>query len=169
MRTFAPRALAAALVVALTVPALATGPDPVSGPAGLAKLKSLAGTWTGANDQGPYTVEYEVVGNGSAVVERLFPGTPHSMVTVYHLDGDALVATHYCSIGNQPHLRLDGAASDGNSLVFGYTGGTNIRPDVPHIAGARFVFTDADHFTTDWASMKGDEAEGTMHFDLTRK
>lgn len=31
-------------------------------------------------------------------------GTPMEMVTVYHMDGHKLVATHYCMLGNQPYL-----------------------------------------------------------------
>ena len=31
-------------------------------------------------------------------------GTPMEMLTVYNMDGDDLVATHYCVLGNQPRL-----------------------------------------------------------------
>mgnify|MGYP003352508404 CR=1 FL=1 len=35
-----------------------------------------------------------VTAAGSAVVETIAPGTPHEMVTVYHLDGDKLADTY---------------------------------------------------------------------------
>jgi hypothetical protein len=45
----------------------------------------------------PVRVEYRVTGAGSAVVETLFPGTPHEMVTVYHARKGVLCMTHYCA------------------------------------------------------------------------
>ena len=46
-------------------------------------------------------------GGGSAVTETLFPGTAHEMMSVYHMDGDDLVLTHYCAGGNQPRMMLE--------------------------------------------------------------
>src|SRR5437868_15374337 len=72
-------------------------------------LKGLAGEWTGKAKHGDMeheaTVTYKVTAGGSAVVETVFPGTEHEMVTVYHQDGDDLVLTHYCMLGNQPRMR----------------------------------------------------------------
>jgi len=43
------------------------------------------------------------------------PGTPHEMVTMFHRDDTALMATHYCSAMNQPRMlrvREDKRAED---------------------------------------------------------
>ena len=45
---------------------------------------------------------YGVTAAGTAVMEALFPETDHEMLTVYHLEGNDLVLTHYCAMGNQP-------------------------------------------------------------------
>ena len=47
------------------------------------------------------TIVYSVIAAGSAVHEHMFPGGPHEMVTVYHLDGPDLLLTHYCAAGNK--------------------------------------------------------------------
>lgn len=47
------------------------------------------------------SVRYEVGSGGTIVRELLFPGTEHEMLSVYHLGGGQLVATHYCAVGNQ--------------------------------------------------------------------
>ena len=74
------------------------------------RLKTLAGEWRGTMGQRgkgeETTVTYRLIANNSALAETLFPGTPHEMITVYHLDSDKLLLTHYCTAGNQPTLAL---------------------------------------------------------------
>ena len=100
--------------VALTLAATAVAEDKHGTPAknaGLDRLKKLAGTWVEADDKGQPTDTivsvFKVTSNGSAVQETIFPGSDHEMVTVYYIDGPDLVLTHYCALGNQPHLKLD--------------------------------------------------------------
>src|SRR5262245_17392727 len=62
------------------------------------KFKQLAGEWQGTGDGAhgkDMKVKYQVTSGGSAVVETVFPGTDHEMVTVIHPDGDDLLLTHY--------------------------------------------------------------------------
>src|SRR5271166_1854545 len=62
------------------------------------QLKSLAGEWEGSNAQGSKAnVTYQVVSNGSVLMERLRSAGEGEMVTMYSLDGDHIVVTHYCS------------------------------------------------------------------------
>src|SRR5262245_1647364 len=72
--------------------------------ASLERFKALEGEWVAAESgemahAGDLMARYHVTAAGSAVVEEVFPGTPHEMVTVYHLDGKELVLTHYCMNG----------------------------------------------------------------------
>jgi hypothetical protein len=70
-------------------------------------LKQLEGSWTGdfgEEGMGATTYEFRVTAGGHAVEEREMLGTPMEMLTVYHMDGTALIGTHYCMLGNQPRL-----------------------------------------------------------------
>ncbi len=31
---------------------------------------------------------------------------PENMITMFHMDGDRLLMTHYCGAGNQPRMKL---------------------------------------------------------------
>jgi hypothetical protein len=72
------------------------------------RMKSLVGVWEGAADRGkgmePFKVTYELTSAGNAIVEKFAAGQPHEMVTVYYDYNGKLVLTHYCSLGNQPHM-----------------------------------------------------------------
>jgi hypothetical protein len=87
------------------------------------KLKSLAGSWN-ANAMKPdgekTNVEYRVTGAGSVVMETQFRGTDHEMITMFTVDGDDVLATHYCSAGNQPLLKLNAGKSTANRLIFDF-------------------------------------------------
>jgi hypothetical protein len=162
--------------------ALLAGPAPSSAqgatPAGadpkaaFERLKSLAGTWEGrATDEKtgpPVTVVYRSASNGSVVMEDLFPGTDHEMISIYFLDRGELVMTHYCAMANQPHMRLDGKASTADTLVFGFDGGTNLDPTKDgHIhAGVIRFLGDAVH--ADWAVWKDGKEVAQNRFFLKR-
>src|SRR5207237_10320126 len=81
------------------------------------RLKKLAGDWTTGGAE-PATASFRVTAGGSAVVETLFAGTPHEMVTVYTADGDDVKLTHYCMLGNQPTLRAKGGPAAPETLHF---------------------------------------------------
>ena len=89
------------------------------------KIKSLAGTWVPADESEMKTnVIYRVTAGGSTVEETLFPGRPDEMVTMYHMDGDSLVLTHYCAAQNQPRMRALSSA-DPNEIRFAFSGLSN--------------------------------------------
>lgn len=84
---------------------------PYVGSKAFEQLKQLAGVWEGTMDtgQGPQkiTARYKITSGGSAIVETVFEGTPHEMVTVYHDNPDRRVTlTHYCMLHNQPRMVL---------------------------------------------------------------
>ena len=99
--------------------------------AGLEKMKKLAGTWVAADKDGKPTDQVvsviKVTAGGSAVHETLFPGQPHEMVSIYTADGQDLIMTHYCVLGNQPRMKAD-RNSPLNQIVFRFAGGTNLNP-----------------------------------------
>ena len=62
------------------------------------------------------------------MLEIIFQGAEHEMVTVYHADGDEVVLTHYCVLGNQPHMKAR-PGGDGKQIVFECVGGTNLASE----------------------------------------
>ena len=131
-------------------------------------LKALAGDWTMSGGDGTVAVTYRVTAGGSAVVETLFPGAPHEMVTVYTLDKGDLVLTHYCAEGNQPHMKAV-KGGDPSTIAFKFDGGGNIKsPKDGHMHEATFTFKDADHVTSTWLFYKDGKAGETKEYSLVR-
>jgi len=85
-------------------------PAPVAHSSDFERMKGLVGVWEGKTDMGKgmetLRVAYELTSAGNAVLERFAAGQPHEMVTVYHDYNGKLAMTHYCSLGNQPHMEL---------------------------------------------------------------
>lgn len=132
------------------------------------KLKALAGTWEATTQKGQVTTTYEVVSNGSAVLERLKVPGETEMVTVYNLDGNKLVLTHYCSAGNQPRMETSGLGPDGE-LVFNFAGGDNLSdPNAGHMHHAVLKFGGADDFTYDWTFQQDGKPRFTENIHYIR-
>ena len=70
-------------------------------------LKGLVGTWEAEGKKRTVRFRYHLTGNGSAVVETVYGDDLSNtiMSTVYHLDGERLMLTHYCGAGNQPRIQ----------------------------------------------------------------
>lgn len=119
--------------------------------AAFARIKSLAGNWEATTERGTVSSSYEVISNGSAVAEHIKVPGEEEMLTVYHLDGNRLVLTHYCTAGNQPQMQAEAFDPAGNQLVFNFTGGGNLSdPNKGHMHNAVFQFTGADTFNSKW-------------------
>jgi hypothetical protein len=146
---------------------------PTQAQARLERLKTLAGTWTGkavhvSGQPMDATTVWSVTGGGSAVVETIFPGTPHEMMTVYTVDGGDLVLTHYCSAGNQPVMKAKpGGAAD--TIAFDFVRGGNMKPMDNHMHSAVITFVSDDALRTEWTSFDGGKPKGVAKFELTRK
>lgn len=133
------------------------------------RLKALEGTWTGMAHGQPAEVVYKVTSAGSAVVETLFPGSEHEMVSVYHRDGDDVVMTHYCAAQNQPRMRAKNPG-DAASLVFAFDGGTNIDAKTSmHMHDAKFEFNGPDELHAEWTSWNEGKPAETVVFEMKRK
>jgi hypothetical protein len=141
----------------------------------LEKMKSLVGTWVQADNDGKPTDQVvsviKLTGGGSAVSETLFPGQPQEMLSVYHLDGNDLLMTHYCALGNQPRMKAD-PKSPANKIVFQFAGGTNFDPKKDmHMHEGTLTFIDADHIEfSGCAWVNGEPAKDhCVTMKLTRK
>jgi hypothetical protein len=130
-------------------------------------VAGLEGRWQMESPEGPAFIEFALTAGGSAVRETMFPGTPHEMVNMYTLDGNALTMTHYCAAGNQPHMRAD--ALDGDKLAFRTAGVSDLKSADEHYMGAMtLVLVDEDHIEQHWISLNVPESDHMPAFALTR-
>jgi hypothetical protein len=138
-----------------------------------AALKKLAGDWVQLGKDGKPTDKVvssiRVTSAGTALQETLFPGSDHEMVTMYHLDGDNLVLTHYCTLGNQPRMRAE-PGKDASRIVFKFVGGTNLKSaEEHHMHQATITIAGKDRFQAEWVSCKDGKPCHQVKFDLVRK
>lgn len=119
-----------------------------------ARLQTMAGSYEvdfeGQSE--PSKVIWDNVSGGHAISEKLNAGTPHEMVSLYFLEGENLVVTHYCAIGNRPTLRLDRARSTRDEWFFDYdpaTTGIDPKSDA-HIHAAHFKWLDGGSLDAEW-------------------
>lgn len=123
----------------------ATTPTPAA--AAYAQLLDLAGHWETTTAKGTVIrLTFEPIARASALVERYEAGTTVTQ-TVYHLDGERLLLTHYCAQGNQPRLVAAPDAA-GGKLPFMFLDVTNLAGEgASRMVACEFAFEDADHFT----------------------
>lgn len=146
-------------------------PPNVSSPE-LNRIKALAGRWTsttsmfGKKDEQVFT-EYAVTAGGSAVLETIFPGTPHEMVSVYYDDDQGRLAmTHYCMMRNRPHFSLVESDKDKIKLDVTKVEGLKSKDD-PSMGAITLGFEDKDHITSTCESRgktEGDQGPMTMRY-----
>lgn len=92
------------LLYTLSGAAVADAPTPAA--QAFERLKTLQGDWEGTFPDGRrHTVNYRLTAVGTVLVETWQLGPGRESMTLYHLDGERLLATHYCPQGNQPRLQ----------------------------------------------------------------
>lgn len=96
------------------------------------QLKRLVGTWKSTNPENPTSIEVKLIANESAIVETWTMSATRQSMTVFSLDGDRLLATHYCPQGNAPRLAFTNSDESG-ALHFKFLDGTNLQdPEGSH-------------------------------------
>ncbi len=136
-----------------------------------ATLKTLPGTWegpgmhTGGKDD-KVQVDFKITGGGSAIMSEI---TGHEdMISMFHLDGDRLLLTHYCAVGNQPRMQVS-ISPDGKTLTFNYVDATNLSsPDAGHMQKMILTILDENHHTEEWVFVDHGKEHKAI-FDLRRK
>ena len=135
-------------------------------------LKKLEGKWEGAAPMGKekagdkVTVEYGVTSGGSVLTEKLFPGTPHEMLSVYHDKDGKLAMTHYCMMHNQPLMELK--SSSDKKLEFSLAKVSGIKANEAHMHALTIEFQDDDHMTQTWTSYQDGKEKETSVFKFSR-
>jgi len=139
------------------------------------RFKRIVGIWEGMTSMNrgveledqKVRVEYKLTSGGSAVVETLFPGTPHEMVSVYHDKDGKLTMTHYCMIGNQPQMDLKNA--DEKSMDFELAPDSEINANKePHMHALTISFVDNNNIVEKWTLYDQGKEKDSTSFKLTR-
>lgn len=142
------------------------------------QLKTLAGSWDGpvvmpADPSMPAMppmrvhVVLRVTSTGNAILhEMTMEGRPDDPITMFYLDGDRLLVTHYCDAGNRPRFAAR-VSPDDKTFDFDFldVSGPLDKGHMQHVA---FTFIDANHHSEEWSFLMPDGKLGTAHFDLTR-
>jgi hypothetical protein len=113
-------------------------------------LKTLAGSWQGTIMDISINFTIRAASSGTAILhEGNTDGgrPPNHEITMFYLDGDRLLATHYCDGGNRSHL--EGKMSpDGKTIEFSFldvAGSTRGG----YLKGWVFTMSDANHHTVE--------------------
>jgi hypothetical protein len=78
-----------------------------------------------------------------------------SMYTIYHVDGENLMLTHYCVSNNQPRMRAELPAKEPNVLRFSFVDATNLKsPEAGHMHRAMLRIIDENHVANEWTYRK---------------
>jgi hypothetical protein len=148
-------------------------PPPDTSSEELNRIKALEGRWESttsmfSKDGKPEKVytEFEVTANGSAVLEKIFPGTPNEMISVYYDDDKGRLAmTHYCMMRNRPTFKL--VKSEGDTLMLDVTKVEGLKSkDDPSMGAMTLEFADKDHFKSTCKS-RGKDAEKQPPMTMT--
>ena len=135
------------------------------------QLSALVGDWEGVQGGVPIKVTYTLTGDGSALMEYMKPGNSpaEAMVTMFTVDGDHLVATHYCAARNQPQMVTGVPEKLEQGVTFSLVRVTGMKtPDDWHNTGLTLIRDDADHLTQRWTyAYRG--RTGTNIFRYARK
>jgi len=144
--------------------------DKIKSEAAFDRLASLKGEWTGEAFGMKTTLIYTLTANGSALMEQCRPEKGHEMITMFTIDGEHLIATHYCSAKNQPQMATPVITDAQKPLVFSLIRVTGLKSaDDFHNTGLTVIQDDNDHLTQEWSyQSRGKTGKNIFHFTRVR-
>jgi hypothetical protein len=160
-----------ALAAAAATIVQAAGPKSETsvGPAAYARLKTLVGEWEANTEMtGKVHLSYELIAGGTSLVERESSDKMPVMITVYYLDGDRLLLTHYCGAGNQPRMQARAFNPETGEVDFDFLDATNLQPGGGHMHNARIRVPGNDHFSDEWDFYENGQRKVTDAAQYTR-
>jgi hypothetical protein len=133
------------------------------------QLTSLVGEWEAVQEGVPVRETYTLTANGSVLMSETKPADSQPMITMFTVDGDHLIATHYCVAGNQPQMVTGNLGDLDKGLTFSLERVTGMKtPDDWHNTGVTLTLDDKDHMTQRWTYLhKGKTGSAVFHY--TRK
>lgn len=117
------------------------------------KFAKLNGEWMGSNTKGwTEKVSFKTIAQGFVVVENSFDAHPNeTIMTMFYLDNDRLMLTHFCLSKTQPRLVATSFDDNGKTITFTFLDATNLPSrNKGHMDKAVFKFVDKNTFTTQW-------------------
>ncbi len=159
--------LLGSVAAALAISAVAALPaDRTKSEEAFDQLASLKGEWQGQIDGINTTLIYTLTANGSALMEQCRAEKGPEMITMFTIDGDHLLATHYCSAKNQPQMATPPISDAQKPLAFSLVRVTGLKsPDDFHNTGLTVIQEDNDHLTQEWLyDVKGNTGKNVFHF-----
>ena len=147
--------------------------------AAMAFLTTTSGDWVSGSAQHEHggaaqasnrgVVSVKTKAAGSAVVHTYAQGTPGEMETVFHMDGDQLLLTHYCALQNAPVLKFVKSNKPGE-LRFEFLGGTNFDPAIDaHLHESTFLIKDKDTIEQNSTVFAGGKANPELKSVMHRR
>ena len=132
------------------------------------RLKSLTGEWQAETKMGKSRMSYELIAHGTTLVERESFDKMPAMMTVYHLDGDRLMLTHYCMAGNQPRMQARAFDPTTGVVQFQFLDATNLPdPKTPHMHNATIHIGDG-RLVHEWQFYENERLKETHAAEYTR-
>jgi hypothetical protein len=134
------------MILALTM-LLAATPVASQADAAFTTLKTMVGDWEAqvAPDR-TLRVSYRLISKDTVLAETWTTPSGTTTMTLFHLDGTRLLATHYCAQGNQPRLKL--ARVTNGVFAFEYQDATNLKSKShSHLRRLELGPIDADRLT----------------------
>ena len=131
------------------------------------QLVTLVGEWKGEKSGTEIKLIYTLTADGSALMEEFRPDKGPAMITMFTVDGDHLLATHYCSAGNQPNMATAPITDPQTKrIVFSLVRVTGLKtPDDWHNTGLTVILEDRNHLTQEWTYLyKGETGKTVFHF-----
>lgn len=131
----------------------ANPPDPAAAAAAFERLKGLAGRWEGRSTKGwTDTSEVRVIAKGSVVEQRAFDAHPgEEMRTLFSMDGDRLILTHYCVARRHPRLVASEIADSGRTITFTFLDGLNLPTrNLGHMDKLVMRIQDDGRYSSQW-------------------
>jgi hypothetical protein len=141
---------------------------PLDAAAAFSRLKSLVGEWEAETHMGKVKVSYELVAGGTALLERESGENMPVMLTLFHVDGDRLLLTHYCMAGNQPRMQARRFDAEAGEIQFQFLDATNLTPGAGHMHNATFRLVDDQHFQSEWQFYENGKLKMTQNPKYTR-
>lgn len=144
-------------------------------------IKKLEGTWRSKSTKGwEERQQFRLIAKDTAVASQSMPVPPVGgsggnsapnapMLTVFHMDGDKLLLTHYCEAGNQPRMIATAVEDGGRTVRFAFLDATNMPSRTTgHMHSVVITFVDDRHFNEQWSWYENGKEQWmeTVHNEL---
>lgn len=134
-----------------------------------AKLKEMSGTWRGTIMNIPINFTVRPASSGTTILHEGHTeggGPPNHEITMFYMEGDRLLATHYCDAGNRSNMEgkllPDGKGVEFNLLeLIGSTKGG-------HLKRLAFTLANADRKVVDFIFVRPDGQAMPLRGDFKR-